>query len=97
MAMFRLVQEGLTNVVRHARPSRVDVELACRSDAGGCEREIVLRVVNDGVAAARREACTGLGIAGIRERIEALGGRVRADSIARASFVLEARLPLRAA
>jgi signal transduction histidine kinase len=97
IAMFRLVQEGLTNVVRHARPDSVNVALECRADARGRGREIVVRVINDGVRPARREAALGLGIAGMRERIEALGGRVHAASIASASFVLEARLPLRAA
>jgi len=97
IAMFRLVQEGLTNVVRHAHPRRVGIELACPAATPAGDGEIVLRVINDGVGHARAGAGTGtgLGIAGMRERIEALGGRLCAATVDRASFVLEARLPLR--
>jgi signal transduction histidine kinase len=99
IAVFRLVQEGLTNVVRHARPRRVGIELACPAPTPAGGGEIVLRVTNDGVAHAGAHGGgeTGLGIAGMRERIEALGGRLCAATADRASFVLEARLPLRAA
>lgn len=75
-ACFRVAQEALTNVARHARASRFSVELI--QHAGG----LLLVVRDDGVGfdpgAAIRNASRGksLGLAGMRERVELVGGRV---------------------
>lgn len=93
IALFRLVQEGLTNVVRHARPARVEVALSYAPPGAALAGEIVVSIVNDGVGDAMPSRGRGLGIPGMRERIEALGGRVVATAAARA-FALEARVPV---
>ncbi|MFC0675147.1 sensor histidine kinase [Brachybacterium hainanense] len=85
----RLVQESLTNVLRHARASRVLIELA--PDAEG----LVLRICDDGAgrpSARADEGRAGAGIVGMRERVALLGGVLEARP-GPDGFVVEARLP----
>ncbi|MCL2796428.1 MAG: histidine kinase, partial [Microbacteriaceae bacterium] len=82
-AAYRLVQEALTNARRHAPGEQVEVELAATG------RLLSVRVVNGGAAAAN---IGGHGLVGMRERVEALGGRFRAGR-ENGSFVVEATLP----
>lgn len=74
-ATYRVLQESLTNVARHAKASRIDVSLRRR---GG---DVVLEVLDDGVGPAGVARSEGTGVIGMRERAEALGG----------TFVLEER------
>jgi two-component system sensor histidine kinase UhpB len=68
-ALFRIFQELLTNVSRHARASRIQVDF--REDSGAWR----LTVVDDGVGIpAKRERESSLGLLGMRERAENLGG-----------------------
>ena len=66
--MFRITQEALTNVVRHAGADRARVELRSESDA------VVLRVLDDGVGLDGGPASDSFGIVGMRERAVLLGG-----------------------
>ncbi|MEV4459407.1 sensor histidine kinase [Microbispora sp. NPDC049633] len=89
-AGYRIVQESLTNVSRHAPGSRVTVRVAYAPE------ELVVTVEDDGAGAARAE--TGLGggngIPGMRERAAALGGSLTAGPRPGRGFRVEARLPL---
>src|SRR5205814_1474586 len=72
-ALYRVAQEALTNVARHARASRVGVALVAR------DGELRLDVEDDGVGFPQRPANgtrVGVGLVGIRERVRALGGTV---------------------
>ena len=73
LAIYRIVQEALTNVIRHARASRVDISVENRF------RGILTEVIDNGIGIARRniESERGIGIIGMRERAIALGGTVR--------------------
>jgi signal transduction histidine kinase len=87
-ALYRMVQEGLTNAARHARARRVDVSLRRHGDT------LVLTVADDGVglpagATARDD---GYGLLGMRERAAALGGTL---DIANAEALSGARLTVR--
>ncbi|HEY9191915.1 MAG TPA: ATP-binding protein, partial [Methyloversatilis sp.] len=89
-ALFRVVQESLNNIERHAGASTVGITL--NQDAGGLH----LSVRDDGhgfdpeaIAAAPDR---GLGLSSMRERIETLGGRFTLDSGAQGTL-LTARLP----
>jgi signal transduction histidine kinase len=95
-AAFRIVQEALTNVVRHACASRCQISLICRDgrlqlavqdDGAGFNPE-----AQDGLDASRR----GLGLVGIRERASHLGGTVRVDSAPGRGTRLTCELPGRA-
>jgi PAS domain S-box-containing protein len=75
-ALYRIVQEALTNVVRHARASRVDIILQPR------EGDILLVVEDNGVGFEPSTPLSPghLGLIGIRERAEAFGGQIVIDS-----------------
>ncbi|AEB11109.1 histidine kinase [Marinithermus hydrothermalis DSM 14884] len=88
--LYRVAQEALTNVVRHARAQRVSVVLTAHRDA------VQLVVEDDGVGFdPRRVASTRLGLAGMRERVELLGGQFRLESAPGAGTTVYARLPLK--
>ena len=86
-ALALVVREAVTNVQRHARAS--NAEVALRADGGG----VVLRVSDDGRGGA---VAPGNGLGGMRERVEALGGRLAVDSVRGRGTVVEAWLPLAA-
>jgi len=67
--LYRLIQESLTNAIRHGRPRNIKVTI--RSEDEG---DILLQVADDGVGFAESAARTGLGLRGMQERIAALGG-----------------------
>jgi signal transduction histidine kinase len=92
LAAYRIVQESLTNVVRHA--GRVAATVALRLDGG----YLYVDVINDGGTAPA--ACTdgtGAGLAGMRERAAVLGGTLDAGPRHGGGFAVHARLPVAAA
>jgi signal transduction histidine kinase len=92
--LYRVVQESLTNAVKHAAAStvRVRVTLAPPDDA------IRVTVEDDGQAAASTSSrpASGFGISGMRERVAALGGRLEAGLREPQGFVVDAWIPLAA-
>ncbi|GAB3498752.1 sensor histidine kinase [Nocardiopsis coralliicola] len=89
LACYRLVQEGLTNAVRHSAAERIDVRLVC------APAEIEVSVVDDGRGA--DGAAAGFGLGGLRERVAALGGALHSGTRSGGGFALRAVLPLRPA
>jgi two-component system sensor histidine kinase UhpB len=94
ITVFRLVQEALTNVSRHSRPHRVAIDLVRRRSALAAHEELALTISNDGAIRGAVQSTNGLGILGMQERIEALGGRLSAGFRADDEFLLEATMPL---
>ena len=92
LAVYRIVQESLTNVVRHA--GRVAATVGMRQDGG----YMYVDVVNEGgaVSAAFSDG-TGTGLTGMRERAAALGGTLDAGPRPGGGFAVHARLPVTAA
>jgi PAS domain S-box-containing protein len=87
-ALFRIAQEALTNVARHARASRASVTLERRAEA------VVLQVEDDGCGIPPGRDSADLGILGMRERTERLGGEFVLKPVAPKGTVVEARIPL---
>lgn len=93
-ACFRIAQEAMTNVLRHAGAKRVGVELRRHGE------ELELTVEDDGkgfdVAAAQRRAATGasLGLAGMEERAALAGGRIELSSAAGRGTRVRVSFPL---
>jgi len=96
MTMYRLVQEGLTNVARHARASRVAIRLERLTAIANPAGLVRLEVTDDGVGiAGPRDGISGLGLAGMRERVESLGGVFEAANAASGvGFRILANIPL---
>ena len=86
LTLYRVAQEGLTNVRRHAHASCVDLKLDF-SDAA----KVRLRIEDDGVGGADTDK--GFGLVGIRERVQMLGGEVFAWGEPGTGFSLEVELP----
>lgn len=90
LAAFRIIQESVTNAVRHSggRHCRVSVEYL--------DEELAIEITDDGHGGARTApaAGTGYGIAGMRERVGLLNGRFSAGSRPEGGFRVAARLPL---
>lgn len=87
-AAYRIVQESLTNCLRHARATTAEVLLRYRSD------RLDVSVVDDGAGATVTE---GRGLAGMRERTSLLGGTLAVSSRPGAGFRVDASLPVEVA
>lgn len=89
-AMFRALQESLTNVARHSRASRVDVCLAAPDGA------LVLKVQDNGrgMAPGEERKSGSFGLLGMRERVQALGGKVMVRSSPGKGTTVEVSVPL---
>ena len=87
LSAYRILQEGLTNSLKHAQASHADVIVRYRSD------EVEVEVADDGAGAAKSDGL-GHGLVGIRERVKIYGGEMTAGTAPEGGFVLSARLPL---
>ncbi len=87
-AVYRLAQEALTNALRHARnASRVEI----RVDQGA--GRLRLRVSDDGRIDPARSASHGFGLLGMTERVQLLGGTLRAGPALEGGWTVDAELP----
>jgi signal transduction histidine kinase len=93
ITLYRLVQEGLTNISKFARNARVEIYLVRTAGAGG---EIVVTMADDGPGVDLSMPRTGLGLIGMRERVEALGGEFHIASEPGGGFLFCARVPAQA-
>jgi signal transduction histidine kinase len=87
LSAYRIVQEGLTNALKHSRAGNADVTVSYRPD------EVQIEVHDDGIGAATSDGL-GHGLVGVRERVKIYGGEMTAGPGNEGGFVLSARLPL---
>jgi len=87
LSAYRIVQEGLTNALKHARASHADVTLRY------APAELRIEVRDDGPGGATGDG-RGHGLVGIRERVKIYGGEMTAEAAPEGGFVLSALLPL---
>jgi signal transduction histidine kinase len=87
LSAYRIVQEGLTNALKHAHAGHADVTVRYRAD------ELQIEVRDDGPGTASSDG-HGHGLVGIRERVKIYGGEMSAGTAPEGGFVLSARLPL---
>ncbi|MFF8279880.1 sensor histidine kinase [Streptomyces lateritius] len=85
---YRIVQESLTNVARHAGAVSAAVRIDCRRDV------LAIRVDDDGTATPDTAPPPGVGLLGMRERVTALGGRLSAEPRGEGGFTVRAELPV---
>jgi signal transduction histidine kinase len=86
LSAYRIIQEGLTNTLKHARASQADVLVRYGSD------ELQIEVRDDGSGSAPKPG-HGHGLVGVRERVKIYGGDMSATA-GDGGFVLRTRLPL---
>jgi len=89
LSAYRIVQEGLTNALKHARASNADVTVRYRSD------ELHIEVRDNGEGSSTSDGL-GHGLVGVRERVKIYGGEMSAGTANGRGFILSTRLPLSA-
>jgi signal transduction histidine kinase len=87
LSAYRIVQEGLTNALNHARASDADVTVRYRPD------ELEIEVRDNGQGGATSDGL-GHGLVGVRERVKIYGGEMTAGTAIEGGFVLSTRLPV---
>ncbi len=87
LSAYRIVQEGLTNALKHAHASDADVTVRYRPD------ELQIEVRDNGHGGVTTDGL-GHGLIGVRERVKIYGGRMSAGTASEGGFVLSTRLPL---
>ena len=89
LAAYRILQQAITNVTRHAGPAHATVRISYG------ERDLVLQIDDDGLGAPANGAVgAGNGILGMRERASALGGQVQTGPRPGGGFRVRAWLPV---
>jgi len=87
LSAYRIIQEGLTNALKHARASHADVTVRYGSD------ELQIEIRDDGQGAATTDGL-GHGLVGVRERVKIYGGEMTTGTATGGGFILSTRLPL---
>lgn len=93
LTLYRCVQEGLTNAMRHGKPALVSVALAAEEGASGTL--VKLRIADDGIGISD-SAAVGFGLSGMRERVRAQSGTLAIEPTHPAGTALIVSLPVRA-
>jgi signal transduction histidine kinase len=89
LSAYRLIQEGLTNALKHAGPARARVYVSCSAD------DVEVEVIDDGGGLnGKGDSTGGHGLTGMRERVSMLGGQLEIGPRESGGFALRARLPL---
>ena len=88
VSVYRIVQEALTNVLKHAGHACADVTIGCADEA------VVIEITDDGKGETANRIPGGHGLAGMRERVAIFGGELRAGPRPGGGFAVCARLPL---
>lgn len=88
LVLYRALQEGLTNALRHSGASRVTASLAFGGES------VSLTVADDGEGAPEETSAKGFGLATLAERAEALGGSLSAGTASKGGFALRVELPV---
>jgi signal transduction histidine kinase len=89
LSAYRIVQEALTNALKHAGDARATVRISYSPD------QLELEVADDGVGGPARVAGGGHGLAGMRERVALYGGRLDAGRRPERGFAVRVVLPIR--
>jgi len=92
LAGYRIIQEALTNALKHASGARVEAAITCS------EKTLVIEVIDDGGASASTaDNHAGNGLVGMRERATLYGGEMVAGPTPDGGFAVRARIPLEVA
>jgi signal transduction histidine kinase len=85
---YRIVQESLTNIARHAAAATTSIRIDYGPDV------LSIRIDDDGKATQAPAPVSGVGLLGMRERVTALGGRLRAQPRSEGGFTVQAEIPM---
>jgi signal transduction histidine kinase len=89
LSAFRIIQEALTNALKHAGQAQAEVRVRYRADS------LELEIIDDGAEASKSTIGGGQGLVGMRERVSLYGGRLDAGERAGGGFAVRVLLPVR--
>jgi len=93
LTLYRLIQEGLTNIYKHASARQVDIAVERRKPGHTGAEQLILSVVDDGRGMDPRAPASGFGLSGMRERVEMAGGTFLLQSAPDRGMSFTATLP----
>jgi two-component system, NarL family, sensor histidine kinase UhpB len=93
LTLYRLIQEGLTNIYKHAGARRVDIMVERRESDGSRTDQLILTMTDDGRGMDPSARTAGFGLSGMRERVEMAGGTFLLDSVPGRGMSFSATLP----
>jgi len=88
LSLYRIAQEALHNIITHSRAKNVRIELV------GNSGELLLRITDDGMGFDLSQEVTGLGLANMRQRVQAIGGSFNISFSPKSGTRIEVRVPL---
>src|SRR5580704_16395259 len=94
LTVYRVVQEGLNNVAKHAAAGQVTMRLERTPPGTGSPDFVTVTIADDGVGVDTKVPTQGLGLIGMRERVAALAGHLEISSTPGSGFQLKARIPV---
>lgn len=94
LTIYRLTQEALTNISRHAQASRVDIRVTRTGPAAEASDAVTFSITDDGRGVDENQLYRGLGLIGMRERVDMLGGEWKITTRPGEGFSLFARIPI---
>ena len=94
LTVYRVVQEGLNNVAKHAAAGQVTMRLERTPPGPGSPDFVTVTIADDGVGVDTKVPTQGLGLIGMRERVAALAGHLEVSSTPGSGFQLKARIPV---
>ena len=102
--VFRLIQESLNNVLKHANATRVGIQVFAKNNQQNDPTDLFVIVHDDGVGLqqslnghATDDERKSLGLVGMQERVALLNGTIKIDSTARAGTKIDVRIPIKQA
>src|SRR3984957_6728450 len=94
LTVYRVVQEALNNIAKHASAGKVTMRLERLPAGEGSPGLVTVTVMDDGVGMDTTMPTQGLGLIGMRERVAALAGRLNVTSTPGRGFQLQAQIPV---
>jgi signal transduction histidine kinase len=88
LTAYRIIQESVTNTLKHATAHRIDIHLTYRPAA------VDLIIADDGTQPVQESSDTGHGLVGIRERAALFGGTASAGPVPNGGWVVQAHFPI---
>jgi signal transduction histidine kinase len=93
LTLYRLIQEGLTNIYKHANAQQATITLARLRSSERDQDELSLTVADDGCGMESNTRTSRYGLSGMRERVEMAGGTFALESAPGRGLRFEAHLP----
>jgi two-component system sensor histidine kinase UhpB len=90
--IFRVIQESMTNIIRHAHATRVTIELKIINNG---QQKLQIKIIDDGQGCDINVVSSGFGLLGMRERIKSLEGVLTLTSQPQQGLIVTACIPIK--